>query len=454
MRRAVLLAGGALLAGAGLFMGGAGADRQPPKASIDGPKLDSKPTPEEVAKFEALAEDSIKHATVDLQLDKMELKDGYYEAPLRDGRKAKLTLDPDLQKLAEKLLNESRAPRGAIVAMTPDGKILAFAGRRTEEPKGGKTGTFDFKLVTDVWAPAASIFKLVTASALLTSGFDAEAKVCYHGGVRSVMESNLVDHKSDHNCETLGYGVAHSNNAILGKLAYQKLEPKKLDHAARDLGWTSLVTSSSLGVKATCGELDLPKDKDLEFAKAAAGFKGSKLSVLGGALLSATFAAGGEQPVPRIIDSINGKPFSAAKPKRVLPENVAKSVAKMMEGTCISGSAAKTFRKRKVDVAGKTGTLTTNKPFYMEHSWFVGFAPVEKPEIVVSVLLGNPESWWLRGHEAAKRMIDRATRREADREDKPEAKPVTKPSDKPRKATPKRTNKSTKSSARASKRHR
>ena len=30
---------------------------------------------------------------------------GHYEAPLRDGRRATLTLDPDLQKLAEKLLN-------------------------------------------------------------------------------------------------------------------------------------------------------------------------------------------------------------------------------------------------------------------------------------------------------------------------------------------------------------
>src|SRR5262245_23561505 len=234
MRRAVLLAGAALLASAGLFMSsGAGPDQKAPPASIPGEPL-SQPTPAEVATYQSLAEDSIKNATVDLQLDKMELKDGHYEAPTRDGRRARLTLDPDLQKLAEKLLNESRAPRGAIVAMTPDGKILAFAGRRTEENKGGKTGTFDYHLATDVWAPAASVFKLVTASALLTSGYNADDKVCYHGGVRSVMESNLSDHKRDNACETLGFGVAHSNNAILGKLAYQKLEPTKLDHAARD----------------------------------------------------------------------------------------------------------------------------------------------------------------------------------------------------------------------------
>ncbi len=444
MRRAVLLAGGVLLAGAGLFMSsGAGPT---PKASITGDKLDSKVSADEAAKYEALADSSIKNATLDLQLDKMQLVNGHYEAPLRDGRKATLTLDPELQKLAEKLLNESRAPRGAIVAMTPDGKILAFAGRRTEAPKGGKEGTFDYHLVTDVWAPAASIFKLVTASALLSHGWSADDKVCYHGGVRSVMESNLSDSKLDGNCETLGYGVAHSNNAILGKLAFQKLEPTILDRTARDLGWTNLVTSPSLGVKATCGELDLPKDKDLEFAKSAAGFKGSRLSVLGGALLSATFASGGEQPVPRIIESINGKPFAAAKPKRVLPQNVAKTVATMMEATCESGSAAKSFRKRSYEVAGKTGTLTTTTPFYMEHSWFVGFAPTDKPEIVVSVLLGNPESWWLRGHEAAKRMIDRAIRRAGDRADEPEK------AEKPAKSTVSK--KATKTRARASKRHR
>ena len=150
MRRAVLLAGGALLASAGLFISsGAGPT---PKASIEGDSVGrpiaSPASPAEVATYESLADDPAKQGSVELLLEKTQLIDGHYVAPLRDGRKATLTLDPDLQELAEKLLNESRAPRGAIVAMTPDGRILAFAGRRTEEPKGGKNGTFDFHLVT------------------------------------------------------------------------------------------------------------------------------------------------------------------------------------------------------------------------------------------------------------------------------------------------------------------
>jgi hypothetical protein len=47
---------------------------------------------------------------------------------------------------------------------------------------------------------------------------------------------------------------------------------------------------------------------------------------------------------------------------------------------------------------------------------------------VVSVLLGNPELWYLRGHEVAKQMIDRAIRRAEDREVTAENKSSARPS--------------------------
>jgi len=392
MRRAVLLAGGALIAGVFVFSRHgesepSGGQTAPPAAMIQGAPLEApKPAP-------------VAAPTVDL--DRMVLVGDHYEAPLSNGTRVTLTLDPALQEQAEKLLDQARAPRGAIVAMAPDGKILAIAGRRTEEPKGGTKGTHDVSLATSVWAPAASVFKLVTASALVEAGVDPDDKVCYHGGIRSVSKSNLTDSKRDSRCESLLYGVAHSNNAILGKLAYQKLQPSALDQVAHDLIGTAL--PASLGFQATGSELALPHDKTLEFAQDAAGFHGVKLSVLGGALLAATFADKGDQPVPYIV--ANGAPTT----RHVLPAEVAHQVSRMMEGTCEFGSAAKSFGKRE-SVAGKTGTLATSEPFYMENSWFVGYAPADKPEIIVSVLLGNPENWHLRGHEAAKKMIERAFR--------------------------------------------
>ncbi|HET9626433.1 MAG TPA: penicillin-binding transpeptidase domain-containing protein [Kofleriaceae bacterium] len=358
-----------------------------------------------------------------LDLSQLTLAGDHYEAVLKDGRHAVLTLDPALQTYAEKLLAEARAPRGAIVAMAPDGRILALAGRRAEpgtdadgkrkKSTDAKDGTSDWRLATDVWAPAASVFKLVTASALVAAGVMPDDKVCFHGGLRSVLESNLHDDKHDSRCESLLYGVAHSNNAILGKLAFQKLEPPALVKFATDLG----IAHGELGdLQGSAGAIEIPPARDLSFAQTAAGFAGSQLSAVGGALLAATFADDGEQPVPRVIASIDGAAVAAPARRRAVPAIVAKAVSKMMLATCEMGSAAKSFgRHQAIHVAGKTGTLTRTEPFYMEHSWFVGYAPAEKPEIVVSVVLGNPENWHLRGHEAARRLIDRAIGHDKDR---------------------------------------
>jgi cell division protein FtsI/penicillin-binding protein 2 len=331
----------------------------------------------------------------------------HYEALLADGRHAVLTLDPGLQAYAEKLLSEARAPRGAIVAMAPDGRILALAGRRGTHTNDAREGTFDWRLATEVWAPAASVFKLVTASALVGSGVDPSDKVCFHGGIRSVLPSNLHDDKHDSRCEDLVYGVAHSNNAILGKLAFQKLPPSALAWYAHALGVADSLPGSEL--RGAAGKVEIPDARDLSFAQTAAGFSGSQLSAVGGALLAATFADDGEQPAPRLVASIDGVALPAPARRRAVTAEVARAVGKMMTATCEFGSAAKSFGKHQlIRVAGKTGTLARTEPFYMEHSWFVGYAPAEQPQIIVSVVLGNPENWHLRGHEAARRLIDRA----------------------------------------------
>lgn len=412
MRRStVLLAGAVAIAGAAALLGG----RDGTTALVQGAPLepttaDSAPAGD-VAKPQAPSKAAVKRTQAGLaellDLDKLKLVDDHYVAALKDGRHAVLTLDPDLQSYAEKLLREARAPRGAIVAMAPDGRILALAGRRAEPKAKANDGIFDWRLATEVWAPAASVFKLVTASALVAAGVDPTGKVCFHGGIRSVTDSNLRDDKSDSRCESLAFGVAHSNNAILGKLAFQKLAPDALTKFAHMLGVSESLTGGELA--GVAGAVDIPAVHDLTFAKAAAGFTGSQLSAVGGALLAATFADSGEQPVPRLIASIDGVSQPILPRRRTVTADVARAVGKMMEATCEMGSASKSFgRRQAVRVAGKTGTLTRTAPFYMEHSWFVGYAPAEQPEIVVSVILGNPESWHLRGHEAARRLIDRA----------------------------------------------
>lgn len=353
-------------------------------------------------------------------LDKLELRGDRYVAPMSDGRTAVLTLDPRLQAAAEKVLRQAKAPRGAVVVTDRDGRVLALAGRRTEDPKGGPDGISDPGLALEAWAPAASIFKVVSTAAMVEAGAQAADRVCFHGGVRSVMESNLIDTKRDRRCETLSYGLAFSQNAIIAKVAHQRLEPSRLAECATRFGFGQPL-ALPFTAQSTFGTATIPGEKGVPFARTAAGFDGVTLSALGGAVLAGTIAAEGEAPSPVLVAAIieGGREIPVTSPgtaaaagaarTRVLDRKVAAEVGAMMTQTCTAGSAARAFRGREkignITVAGKTGTLSVHKPHYMQYSWFVGYAPADKPTLTISVLLGNAELWHMKAHTAARTVL-------------------------------------------------
>src|SRR4051794_37969095 len=151
-----------------------------------------------------------------------------------DGSRAELTLDPSLQGRVEKLLRAHPTPYAAAVVLSvEDGRVLALAGRSSKEPD---------KSVADLtmkpWAPAASIFKLVTATALVERGVSPDTRVCYHDGVHSVEESNLRSNpRLDRTCNSFSFALAKSQNAIIARLAHDRLDGKALSAAAHALGF-------------------------------------------------------------------------------------------------------------------------------------------------------------------------------------------------------------------------
>lgn len=363
---------------------------------------------------------AVRLAADQVDLSRVELRGDRFVAPLGDGRMAVLTLDPTLQAAAEKALDRALAPRGAIVVTGTEGQVLALAGRRTESPDGGPDGIDDPSLALTPWAPAASVFKVVSAGAMLEQGVKPSTRVCYHGGVRSVTESNLEDTRTDRACQDLSFGLAHSQNAIIAKLAHKHLSPAALGDTARRFGFDRPL---DFPAPAAFGQVDIPGDRGLELARTAAGFRGVALSPLGGAILAGTVASGGVAVRPRLIAAIidaDGSEHPVAAPgagRRVLDPGVASDLTAMMTRTCKDGSAAQAFAGRgrigDIAVAGKTGTLSADDGPYMQYSWFVGFAPADRPRLTVSVLLGNAELWHLKAHTAARMVLAEGLRTRA-----------------------------------------
>lgn len=347
-----------------------------------------------------------------VDLSRATLRDGRYQVELPGGERAILTLDPEVQAAAEKALRQARAPRGAIVVMTPDGRIVALAGQRKDEADP----VSDPSLATSVWAPAASIFKVVTAAALIDAGVSPERRVCFHGGLRSIQASNLEDDpRRDSQCQDLGYAISKSQNAVLAKLVHGHLAPKALRRVATAFGFAS---APAFAIDAEAARAEIP-EQPLEFARVSAGFWHTELSPLGGALVAGTIATRGMALTPTLVDSvIDAKgavhPIAPPAPQRAISEKVARRVGALMVGTTETGTAYKGFHDRRgrkflsVDVAGKTGTLTRQSPSYLQYSWFVGFAPVEAPKYIIAVLLGNEAVWHLKAHTAARLVLEKA----------------------------------------------
>lgn len=354
-----------------------------------------------------------------------QLRGPHFVADLEGGGLAQLTLSPALQKAVEDALAAHRLPfAAAAVLSVPDGRVLALAGQSSVDPSLDAA-----TLALRPWAPAASIFKLVAAAALLQEGrVDPLARVCYHGGISAVLRDNLVDQPArDRLCGTLAYGIGKSQNAIIAKLAVRHLRPEQLEHVASAFGFGQVL---DFDAEVEPSEADIPREP-LEFARAAAGFWHSSLSVLHGALLAATIANRGQMPAPRMVEKAldaHGAPLHLPRlvARRVLDPAVAEQVGAMMRLTTSMGTARRSFRDRRghptlpIDVAGKTGTLfyrgrPQDPPLpsaaglpaegHLGYSWFVGYAPAHRPRIAFAVLLGNRTNWLLRAHTVARQMV-------------------------------------------------
>ncbi len=365
-------------------------------------------------------------ASPGLSIDAAQIKrsgDGY-EAPVTGGGRATLTLDPRLQETADGVFAENAVPYGAAVVISiNDGKILALSGYSDRDRKLGAA-----ELALAAWAPSASVFKVVSAAALVsTAGLTPASRTCYHGGSHAIDAGNLRDDaRLDTQCETLEYAVAKSQNAIIGKLAARHLTPTTLGRVARDFGFGQKIPFVA---EVEPSGLALPSDR-VEFARAAAGFFHTSLSPLHGALLAATVGNRGLMPRPRLVaQAVNasGRPLPApeARARRVLGENAALQVSRMMEATTRMGTGKGTFTDGRGNlvlpfgVAGKTGSLNyrgregdpvlpsraTGEDF-LQYSWFVGFAPYHNPEIAFAVVIGNPAKWRIKAAFVARRLIE------------------------------------------------
>jgi penicillin-binding protein A len=357
-----------------------------------------------------------------LELATLTVGENDVTAKLPEKKFAHLTVDPALQRAADAVMSSHHVPEASVVLMdVQTGKILVYASHLEKGPPRD--------LAVEATAPAASVFKIITASALVEqAGVGPDQRECYSGGEQRLVEKDLTpDPKRDRWCTTVAGAMGRSINTVFARLALRYLKPASLEAQAKLLGFGAPLP---FDVPVQPSAEHFPEDT-LGFARTSAGFWNTTLSPLHAAWLSATMARGGEPVRPVLVSDVaeeNGKvvwtaPTSLAQ-KRVIKQTTAEAVTTMMESTVTDGTSYKAFHDPKgqaflpnVPVAGKTGTLTdaTNGRFY---TWFTGFAPsrgataegdapanAPPRQVAIGVLVVNQPTWTIKANVLAREVL-------------------------------------------------
>lgn len=310
------------------------------------------------------------------------------------------TIDPDLQVAAEKLLKSYKPDYGAVAMMDAEtGKILALASFNRHDPNSPH-------LALRASFPAASVFKIVTATAAIDKyNMGPNSIVAFNGGNHTLYKKNVMSDKVTRWTRemSLREAFARSINTFFGRLTLEKLEPGDLEEYAFRFGFNkNIVTDFNF----ESGFTEIPKDRSFHLTELASGFnKVTRMSPIQGAMIAGSIADDGTMRVPYIVDKATddqGNVLFQSEPVTLgmtMTPAGADKLRDLMEATITQGTSRKSFRSlvkdrkfRELIVGGKTGSLTGDNP-KGKVDWFVGYAMNENQKIAIAALTVNVNYW-------------------------------------------------------------
>ena len=337
--------------------------------------------------------------------------------PFKQGKNVYLTIDSTIQFIVEqqldKVMAQTRAKTATIIMMNPrTGEILAMASRPTFNPNtfySSNAEEWKNRAVSVVYEPGSTFKTIVTAAALQE---------------KRVRPDELFVDKGY--MEVSGRRIQNWNGESYGTISFLKIFEESLNtgfvQVGMRLGAASLnqyVHSFGFG-QATGVELPgeesglLFETADMRDSDLATMSIGQSIAVTPLQLLTAVSAIANDGVLlkPHIIKEIHNVDGSLASSvateqvRQVVSPETARELAAMMEKEVFEGSG-KQATVKGYHFAGKTGTaekLNVNGSGYASGEYiasFIGFGPVEDPQVAMLVVIDDPEGIYYGGQIAA-----------------------------------------------------
>ena len=304
------------------------------------------------------------------------------EAEPRAGAPVKTTIDPDLQEATVSAL--AGRVGGIAVLDTRSGNVRALAGYAFSAPQ-----------------PPGSTFKMITTVAALQKGvlsLDDEFEIV--DGVN--VGGRFIENANGEFCGgTFREAFAESCNADFAPLG-PEIGNDELVSVAERFGFNSPPTLYAerivAQVEPEMSTIPAEIGEEIDLGVTAIGQGEVLATPLQMASVAQTIANGGMRQPTSIV--ANRKLRPEAKPVRVMSEQIADELTELMVGV-VAGGTGTAGAIAEAQVAGKTGTAelgpkpgeeNAETPEQIKDAWFAAFAPAERPQLAVGVLLIEAEA--------------------------------------------------------------
>lgn len=310
------------------------------------------------------------------------------------------TFDYELQKIA---YDSMGVYKGAIiVSNVKTGEILAMVSKPDYDPNNivvmwdefmqdDESGTL-LNRVTQGLYPPGSTFKIITALEYMrenptdyinyrfncTGSYKGDGiKInCFHGAVHG-NENFLSSFSHSCNSSFANIGMQLDRNSFgntLDALSFNSKLPTEYNYSVSKLNVNSMTS-------------------DYDMAQVSIGQGKAQMTPLLLNMITNSIANEGVCMEPRVLDkavNCNGEvieEWDNVVYKQFMSKSEAEGLKNLMESVVKEGTAKAGMSGANYRAAGKTGSAEFDSLKLDSHAWFTGFAPVEDPEISVTIII-------------------------------------------------------------------
>ena len=317
------------------------------------------------------------------------------DMPPVDGRDIQLSIDSKVQFFAYQKLRdqvqEHKAKAGSVVVLDAHtGEVLALANYPSYVPDDRRNLTGEQlrnRALTDVFEPGSTMKPFTIGLALETGRVRPDTIIDTNPGRITITGSTISD-THNYGVLTVQGVIQKSSNVGTTKIAMQ-MSPREMWETFSAAGFGQKPQLAFPGVVS--GRLRPYKTwRPIEQATMSYGY-GLSASLFQMARSYTVFANGG-----RVIPATMLKSSTPAVGVPVFSEHTADEVRKMLQMAAGPGGTGQKAQTVGYSVGGKSGTARKQQgKGYASgkyRSWFTGMAPIDKPRIIVAVMIDEPSN--------------------------------------------------------------